>query len=369
MLKILEVHKYISNSPDGIATFIIDSMENMDRTGMIIDLLSVHTSENQNYKSRVEGMGGSLHSLSYSSGKRMFTIFPSMIRFLKHFNYDVIHVHTGWIVEMTAWAIAAKCVGVRKVIVHSHNNSTKDSPFVHALKCFLFRPILLLFADEYCACTHETAEWTFGKRQAKRTHILKNGITVENFHFDLNQRIAAREKMSIPQSAFVIGHVGRISPEKNHLFLISVFSNLAKKEPNARLLLIGDGPAKQSIQECIRELKLEEKTILQGYVKDVNFFLQAMDVFCFPSVKESFGIASIEAQASGLPVVASEGVPMETKITDSVDFLCFDETVDVWADTLLKYRLFCRKDQTACIRQAGLDMASTSAEIRKLYLA
>ena len=368
-MKVLEVHKNISNSPDGIAVFMINAVENMDRSGMRVDFLSVHSCNNREYISRVEKMGGSLFSLSFSSGVRMFAIFPSMIRFLKENPYDVIHIHTGWIIELTAWAIAAKCTGVRKVIAHSHNNCSKDRLLIHYMKSFFFRPLLRMFVDIECACNYESAEWTFGRGRAKKVHILKNGIPIERFHFNCSQRAEIREKLHIPDTACVIGHVGRVAKDKNQLFLIHVFHALLAKEPNARLLLVGDGPDMKAVRDKVAAMQMEKQVIFQGYCPDVSPFLQAMDVFCFPSVKESFGMASIEAQATGLPVVASTGITTETKLTDHVSFLSLKENADVWADALLKFRSDQRKDQTEKIRQAGYDIQSTAEKMRILYLS
>ena len=115
---------------------------------------------------------------------------------------------------------------------------------------------------------------------------------------------------------------------------------------------------------------LTERVLLTGVTDNVPDCLSAADVFAFPSEYEGFGIVALEAQCAGLPVVASEGVPREIRVTDDVCFLKAEHTekaVLEWADKLCAYRGTARRDNSAAVAAAGYDIRSAAAQLKKLY--
>jgi glycosyltransferase EpsF len=109
----------------------------------------------------------------------------------------------------------------------------------------------------------------------------------------------------------VVGNIGRMIPQKNQLFLIDAFAELKKREPKAKLLLIGDGELRKDIDQKIAELGLEDSVRIEKRREDANKCYSVMDVFAFPSIYEGLGMVAIEAQVAGVRVVASEYVPLE----------------------------------------------------------
>lgn len=128
----------------------------------------------------------------------------------------------------------------------------------------------------------------------------------------------------------MIGHVGRFSPEKNHLFLLEVFAGYLRSDPAARLLLVGDGAMQEQIRQRAEALGLGEKVIFAGRTDRVERYYAAMDVFAMPSVFEGFGLAAAEAQANGLPCVLSDRVPELADIGGHVRFLPIGQGTEPW---------------------------------------
>ena len=111
--------------------------------------------------------------------------------------------------------------------------------------------------------------------------VLNNAIDAKLYIYDESKRRKVRSDLGIEDNILLIGHVGRFSLQKNHMFIIKVFNAIEKKSPSARLLLVGDGELISSVKEEVNRLHLQNKVIFAGLRSDVADLLQAMDVFCF----------------------------------------------------------------------------------------
>src|SRR5690625_7748463 len=97
------------------------------------------------------------------------------------------------------------------------------------------------------------------KNNKIKSYNQKNGIETYKFNFSINTRKKVRSELQVEKDTMVIGHIGRFSHQKNHLFLLDLFSNIHKKIPNSKLVLVGDGPLRQEIEKKIKKLNLEDK--------------------------------------------------------------------------------------------------------------
>ena len=126
-----------------------------------------------------------------------------------------------------------------------------------------------------------------------------------------------------------MGHVGRFFPEKNHKFIISLFSEYSQIHNKCKLLLVGNGPLQNEIQNLVKQKHLDDKVIFVGLQKDVVGFYCAMDILLLPSTREAFPMTLVEAQYNGLKCIVSKAVPKEVAITDCVYSLSTDD-VKLW---------------------------------------
>jgi len=170
------------------------------------------------------------------------------------------------------------------------------------------------------------------------TIILNNGIDFEKFEVRKDKQVI-RRKLGIPQRAFVIGHVGRFSYQKNHEFIVNIFSEISRQNERAFLLLVGDGPEKQRIETILMQKSLQEKSLILSNRSDVSDLMSAMDAFVFPSFYEGLPIALIEAQKVGLPCFASEKVPQAARVSGLVTFCSLDDSAEKWADRICNFNL------------------------------
>ena len=280
----------------------------------------------------------------------------------KNPDYKIVHVHTYSIGYFCLKAAKEMNVPVR--IAHSHNNET-----VHDAK-YLFKlalqKIYTIYATDLFACSEEAGKYLF---KDKPFQVLKNAIDSQNFIADADTRNEIRKELGL-KDKFVVGHVGRLHPQKNHDFLIDVFAELKKSKPDAELILVGTGPLEEKVKSKVAEKGLSDCVHFLGNRKDMNRIYQAMDVFVFPSLFEGLGIVAIEAQAAGVPIVCSEGLPPETDITPIYRKLLLSDGAEKWANAALEMaqNLKAHTNMQQYVIDAGFDMDATAKYMESYYL-
>ena len=252
-----------------------------------------------------------------------------------------------------------------KLIVHSHNTSPSSGSKIAIALHKLNRSRLYKLSDFRFACSDTAAEWMFGKDyQNKDVKIIKNGIIAQDYVYNPEVRTKMREQLGLT-GKFVIGHVGAFREQKNHKFLLKVFSEL--DDPNAELVLVGDGPLKREVKAQAKKLGITNKIQFLGSRNDVNKLLQAFDVFVMPSLWEGLSISTIEAQASGLPLILSNKISRLTQITDDVEFISLYNIFD-WVAAIEKVKdKFERKNNLPKIILNGYDIKKSSRKIYDTY--
>lgn len=255
--------------------------------------------------------------------------------------------------------LAAKQGGARQLCVRSCNAASSESVLRRTVNNIL-RPVLNCIANVKFAPSDLAAEYTFGRREARsgRVVFLHNAIDLDVYRFSETGREKIRAEYGIENSAFVVGHIGRFNNQKNHKFLIDVFSEIHKRENSAKLLLIGNGELSDKVKRQVREYQIEDNVIFCGVRSDIPELLSAMDVFVFPSFYEGMPNTVIEAQATGLPCLLSDTITKEAQITDMVTYLPLGQTVQKWADMALEIGHGIRKDTKSQLEKAQYDIES-----------
>ena len=277
---------------------------------------------------------------------------------------------------MTVCALAAKLAGVKHIICHLHGTDLSEASnplkaFVKSLRKKIDLQILTFCAADFFTCSKKAAELTLGNHFMKRipAEFFPNAIDVSSFLYDPAERDKIRSQYHL-KNQFLMGTVGRLSHEKNQIFLLDIFCEINKKMDNAMLMLVGEGPCRQEIQDRICQLHLEDKVILTGSVGNVNAYLQAFDVFILPSLTEAFPIVMVEAQAAGLPSFVSDIITRETAITDLVHFISLKEPAEIWSDTILSCSESFRSKQRSTEFSSDLfDLQKSGKNLENHYLS
>jgi glycosyltransferase involved in cell wall biosynthesis len=156
-----------------------------------------------------------------------------------------------------------------------------------------------------------------------RIDIINNGIDINDVAFSTSSNFA-RNKLGLTQDDYVIGCVARLTLEKAHLDLINVFSEVVKQATNVKLVLIGDGPERCTLESECRKLDICDKVIFAGNRADVRTLYPAFDTFALLSRNEGLPMVLLEAMASALPVVVTRVGAIPSVITEEQNGLMVD---------------------------------------------
>lgn len=372
MKKIKVLHK-INSIIGGLEKYVFNNLEYINRDMFQFDLLTknknlIYSDEYKRYK-----FGIKYFSSPEGDNKK---IFIKEINDILDEGYDVFHLHTSYWTGLLLEEIAMRRK-VPKVIVHSHSTGIGLPAAVSSFSKNLIgkyrntheyykAQFTKEHATQFCACSHLAADWLFGSQIPRdKIQIMKNGIDVDKYSFSSEIRKELRRKFQI-EDCFVLGHVGRMSYEKNHEFLIATFNELYQRNKKVRLLLVGDGNLEDNVKNQVCEYGLQDAVIFLGWCDNVEGILQAIDLFLFPSKFEGLGIALIEAQAAGLKCLVSENIPNEVAITDNVEFLPLE--IKMWADRIEEgSQGYERRNMANAITNAGYNIKYAVKELEKLY--
>lgn len=334
---------------------------NINRKKIQFDFVK-HSQKEGAFEEEIRKLGGKI----YTAPKYKIYNHMSYCRWWKNFfnthpEYQIIHGHY-FSISSVYFKIAKQYNKI--TIAHSHASQPKGKSWKERYKRFLCRK--LESVSDYCfACGEEAGKWLFPHKDFT---ILRNGIDLQQFRFDLNLRSKMRKNFGIQEKDFVLGTVGSMQKIKNPFFLIEIFKAIHDRDPDTRFIWVGDGGLRNEILSLIEKYHLQDSMILTGVRSDVSDILQAMDVFLLPSLSEGLGMCLIEAQSEGLPCFCSEFVPKEVDITGLCRFLSIN-SVEIWENEILKMKNFKRKDTLVKIKEAGYDVRDTAKYMEEFYLS
>lgn len=354
----------------GVATILYNWGQHFDKEKVVYDYLAQSGLPEKKYQDDIFSKGGKIYVPNFTAkGKitKMLATIQWVNKVLQENKYEIFHINSDSAYLAAIYIIIAKKAHIKHIVVHSHSTMIDDlNKFMRLLKTvmhYFFRGFVRKNADVKLACSREAGKWMF---KGDKTTIIPNGIELEQFAFDEEYRNAKRKEFALEDS-YVVGCVGRLAYQKNYLFSIRVFQEILKLNPDAVYLIIGEGPERPVLEQYILEHGLEGKVILLGNRFDVNKLLSCMDVFMLPSRFEGLGIVYIEAQASGMPVFASDQVPEEAFITELIHRCSLSDEPKLWAERIASFANAERADVIDQIEQAGFSIQASANILQQIY--
>ncbi|WP_428888044.1 glycosyltransferase family 1 protein [Bifidobacterium dentium] len=357
----------------GAETMMMNYLRHFDRSKVTYDFL-VNRDYHAAYEDEIEALGGRIYRMCpmypqyFGRYKREFRNFLE-----QHTEYRIIHSNLEERSYFPLRIAAEKGIPIR--IAHAHNR-----PVGFNLKSIFreyFRMRLPKYVTHMFACGTEAGDWLYGEKSRDRVIQQRNAIDTSAYRYDAAIATQVREEFGVTDSGtFVLGHVGRFFPQKNHTFLIDIFAEVHKRHPNSVLWLVGgrelNDALKNQIKAKVDDLGLSDAVEFLGVRGDVNRLLQGMDSFILPSLYEGLPVTMIEAQASGLPCTISDRVPEQCDVTGNVQIIGLNATPAEWAKRILdqhaEYAGTNRTEGAGKVTKAGFDIKANAEWLQRFYV-
>lgn len=350
----------------GVEAVVMNYYRHIDHSKIQFDFICDNDSTNIPFE-EIESLGGKV--ILIPPYQKVFKYQKELTKLLRDGKYKIIHSHIN---TLSVFPLrAAKKAGIPVRIAHSHSTTNKKEWKKNIIKSIL-KPLSKIYATDYFACTEHAGRWLFGNKtfDKKKVFVMNNAIELDKFKYNEILRKEKRDEFSIKDDTFVFGHIGRFVEQKNHMFLIDIFSEIHKKNNNSILILVGQGPLQNEIEKKVNNMNLHDSVKFIGQRSDVNELYQAIDFFIFPSLYEGLGMVLIEAQCSGLKCTCSTEVPNIAKVTDNIEFIDLNMSSNYWAEKILEnYKNYDRKYKSNDNRLCDYDINKQAKKLENKYKA
>ncbi|MBQ1090738.1 glycosyltransferase [Streptomyces sp. B93] len=312
------------------------------------------------------------------AGNRDVGALPRLVRIVREGGYDLVHTHLYR--ACLYGRLAARLAGVRAIVATEHSlgdSQMEGRPLTAGVRA-------LYLAGERLGRTTVAVSPTVADRlkrwgvPAPRIEVVPNGIDLERFRFDPWARLRTRQRLGLPDTAYVIGGIGRLTAAKRFDVLVRA---LARLPADHWLLLVGGGPEENVLRRTAHEAGVADRVLFTGERPsvpdgspgpDLPSLVSAMDMLASPSPEESFGLAVVEALASGLPVrYASCPAVEDLPARDAPDArrVARDAGPDVFAHAVAEVRAAGPRPRTAPAAAHRYDITRSAARLLDVYRA
>lgn len=256
-----------------------------------------------------------------------FTTILGIRKILKKHNVSVIHANLG--ISSILSVAAAKIPPRFPVIITRHITDDRYTTINNPIKYAIYKTMYehLNRYSTFITFPSESTKNSIIKRERgaeTKGVVIPNGVFTSEYSNPPQDAAAFRKRFGIPETAFVVASISRLSEEKQVDILIKTASIIYKQHPEFRFIVAGEGDLRKPFENLIKENNLTNIFFLPGYLEEIKSLLNSADLYAHCCPIESFGISIIEAMASGTPVVCAKGgAPMEI-ISDGVDGVFFE---------------------------------------------
>ena len=358
----------------GAETMLMNIYRNIDRNKIQFDFL-VNCEDASNppkgfYDDEIISLGGRIVYIDSQGTSGLKKYISELTEFFKSHNYEIVHSHMDWLGGTVAYA--AKKAGVKKIIVHSHTMKMSKSGVVFKAFLFLQKLFIKKCATDFWGCSEFATKFLFGNN--KKSLVIPNAIFLDKFispDIDIVNEIKNEYKKNT--ETILIGHVGTFSSVKNQLFLVEIAKRLKEDNIDFSMVLVGknDTEYAEKVFQKISEYGLEKNVFCPGLRSDIYNFMNAIDVFCFPSIYEGLGMVAIEAQAGGAYCIASDKVPESIDVgLNLTDFVSADNPEN-WAGKILDAvdkKIPEKSEIFEILSYNGYDIEKSARLVEELYL-
>jgi glycosyltransferase involved in cell wall biosynthesis len=359
----------------GIQSLLYDMLQYLDKERIQMDVLTLDDGIHYDLEDAIQQLGVTIYKLQDVWIRKPWDYWAyarSMKRFfLQHSGYHAVHMNSSS--KNFGVLYYAKQVGIPVRIAHAHSPRIQSNNLLFKLVGECWKPLLRKYATHLIACSKNVGKGMFGTRALNKGEIifLPNGIVIDKFAFNEELRATLRRELNVSPDCLVIGNVARLVPLKNHAFLLRVASELKKRNKNFKMLFIGSGECENELRTLTNQLNLNSEIAYLGFREERNEWYSVMDIYVMPSLYEGFPITLIEAQTAGLPIVASDTLTRETKLSSVEDFTYLpihgEDSVKQWADVVCHEYRTNRHQGRKLVEKTDYNIQSMLGKLYALY--
>lgn len=366
-LRVLQVG--MTRNLGGIETYLIEQFRHLDKSKIDYDFVNITGEYSICYEDEI-----------LASGSKIFKVVSRhknpLLHYWQWFNillqnkgvYDVIVLNTNSL-EYVFPLVLGKIFGIPVRVIHSHNSGFENKQgLARRLLVGMNKKLLAWSANLRFACSQFAGQWMF---KDNPYYVIYNAIDIHKYDADLIVREETRNALGL-HTELTLLHVGRFSYQKNHSFLLDIFKEVHRIQPDSVLLLVGDTTEESEfLTEVKRKIKaygLENVVRLLGRRDDVNKIMQAADVLVMPSFFEGLTVVGIEAQASDLPLLLSDTVTKELGLLPSTQFISLEAGPTAWAKAIVNSKRHNRQSRYEELKAAGYDIGNETERVEKLLI-
>lgn len=354
------MHVVLSLDCGGLEKLVVDLVNGLNKKG--IESMVLCLGDKGVLSKQIEEKGIEVVSLEKKDGLD-FGLFFQLAKILKSAKIDIVHTHN--LGPLVYGSVAAKLAGCKALNTRHGRTDKKISSLVWNLNDY----IVPVSEDTKTHLLH------CNRMNKLKVKVIYNGIDIDVFNqgMGLEEKSKIREDLGLKKESFIIGHVGRLSAEKDQLTLLKAFRNIVYKEHNAELIIIGDGDQRETLKKAAKEFKIDASVKFLGHRDDVSKILRVMDVFVLTSFREGLSLAILEAMACGVPIVATKigGTP-EVIVDGENGYLApcgFPERIENGIMRIFSNKELHQKMSANCLKLAkdNFSLDRMTADYEELY--
>lgn len=353
--RVLQV--FASLDRGGAEQVVLEWYKQIDRRQVQFDFVAYERSEPYALEEVLTSLGARIYKVPYPWGRGFWKSVRAWRELLRdHPEWRVIHAHYT---ATSPLIFALGRLQDRRCIAHGHASNRSLQWPLHLLG--------FLLSSRNLACSSESQRRLFHPMKADS---FPNAVSVKAFAFDPEGRAAVRDEVG--ERGLLLGHVGRFSAEKNHLFLLEIFAEISKLRPDARLVLVGQGALETEAKQRAASLGIAGKVHFLGVRDDVPSIMSALDLLIMPSLFEGMPITMLEAQTSGLPCLVSDVVSEDSRIpgVGDVQMMPLSASPSAWARRALEMLDEEPRDRAAAaekVKGSPYDIETSAQRLLEVY--
>jgi glycosyltransferase EpsF len=363
--KIRVAHFVGSMNLGGAETFIMNIYRKIDREKIQFDFVC-SKKDVAFYDAEIKELGGRIFYIDEPKKIGLYKSFKQIKKILENREFDVVHSHISLFSGIVLMAANYAKIPIR--IAHSHSAVLDKIGILRNVYTKLMKTLINIYATKKLSCGELAAKYLYGK--SKDIIILNNCIDLEKYNnISLTDSIKLKKSLNISDNTFIIGHVGRFSKVKNHMFIIEIAKRIKQEKRNFKILLVGDGELREQVQEDIISNNLQDNIQVLGIRKDIPEMMNIFDVLLLPSLFEGFPIVILEAQAANLPCIVSDTISNEIELGFGLVEFASLNNVDTWIDKILAHKNNKLKNENIVVDMSklGYDIVYNVEKLYDIY--